>query len=236
MCAGGRMNDLRADHLRGVAPSLTAAVRRARVEQAERSDVIDDLRSAERARLEALAEAIQPVLEQVPDDVDLFDTGIIPGDKPRLFIDMIAFVDMARDRRAYRFVQDARHGRVVLAESERIDTMVDAITAYIARRLVERDKALASAELAEAVPQGAAAVASTAPGQTRVPASAPPARMQPRPQHKVRRRSWFAATFRFVLEFLGSVALVGLIWAMAFGLWNVYLRGLWAVHIGPPPF
>ena len=171
------MDDKRADHLRVAAPSLTAALRRARVEEAERSDVIDDLRGAELARLEALQEALAPVLAQVPDNVDLFDTGIVPGEKPRLFIDMIAFIDMGRDRRGYRFVQDTRHGRVTIAESERVDTMVDAVTGYIARRLVERDKAQAAATNASgSLVSGAAFL------QAHGPAGAAAAEKQAQPQ------------------------------------------------------
>ena len=231
------MNELRGDHVRAAAPSLTAAVRRARVEQAERSDVIDDLRGAELARLEALQEALQPVLAQVPDDVDVFDTGIVPGEKPRLFIDMIAFVDMGRDRRGYRFVQDTRHGRVTIAESERIDTMVDAVTGYIARRLVERDKAQAVTGVAGAgVVSGAAFLeAHKAAAAVEKPAQAP-LRPSPRARRQGRWKHWFVNGFRFLLEFLGSVTLVALVWAAAYGLWVGYLRALWAAHVGPPPF
>src|SRR5260370_13100627 len=57
---------------------------------------------------------------------------------------MIGFVEMALDRRTYRFLQDTRHGRVLIAEGERVDKLVAAITNYIGRRLVERELALAS--------------------------------------------------------------------------------------------
>ena len=77
-------------------------------------------------------------------ETDLFDAGLVKGANPRLFVDMIAFVDMGRDRRLYRFHQDTRHGRTNLAESERIEVIVEAVTAYVARRLVEREKALAA--------------------------------------------------------------------------------------------
>jgi hypothetical protein len=49
---------------------------------------------------------------------------------------------MGRDKRQYRFVQDTRYGRRVLAESYELPEMVDAITKYVARRLVERERAL----------------------------------------------------------------------------------------------
>jgi len=143
-------------------PPLKAAIRRARVEAAERSDVMAELRGAEMARLEMLQDALEPVLDEVPANVDFFDAGLVPSDHPRLFIDMIGFIEMGRDRRLYRFFQDTQHGRVVLAESEKIETMVKAVTDYIARRLVEREKALASdtmpahAALASAKPAAAA--------------------------------------------------------------------------------
>jgi hypothetical protein len=50
---------------------------------------------------------------------------------------------MGHDKRQYRFVQDTRYGRAVLAEAYDISAMVDAVTRYVARRLVERERALA---------------------------------------------------------------------------------------------
>jgi hypothetical protein len=82
-------------------------------------------------------------LAQTPQDCDLFDVAISPGERPRLFIDAIGFVEMGRDRRAYRFLQDTRHGRITIGETEKIDDMVEAVTAYMAHRLIEREKALA---------------------------------------------------------------------------------------------
>ncbi len=127
-------------------PSLAAALRSARTEAAERSQSVANLRGAEISRLDLLRETLEPVFAQLPEGVDMFDTGIVPGDHPRLFIDMIAFVDMGRDRRTYRFHLDTRNGRVLLAETEGVHAMAAKITDYIARRLVEREKALASLE------------------------------------------------------------------------------------------
>ncbi len=123
--------------------ALKAAVREARIEAAERSAVVVDLRDAEVARLALLEEALAPVFRDVPGTVDLFDTGISQGDVPRLWIDVIAHVAMGRDKRQYRFVQDTRYGRTVLAESYEVPDMVQAVTQYVARRLVERERALA---------------------------------------------------------------------------------------------
>jgi hypothetical protein len=125
------------------APSpLKDAVREARIEAAERSAVIVDLRDAEVARLELLNEALDPLFKELPDNVDLFDRGISKGEVPRLWIDVIAHVEMGRDKRQYRFVQDTRYGRAVLAESYDVPDMVHTITRYVARRMVERERAL----------------------------------------------------------------------------------------------
>ncbi len=95
---------------------LKDAVREARIEAAERSAVVVDLRDAELARLELLNEALDPLFKDIPDDVELFDRGVSKGDVPRLWVDVIAHVEMGRDKRQYRFVQDTRYGRAVLAE------------------------------------------------------------------------------------------------------------------------
>ena len=124
------------------APRLRDALRQARIEIAERTGVIVDMRNAEIARLELLNEALDPVFAEIPPEVELFDRGLVSGDPPRLWIDMIAHVAMGRDKRVYRFLQDTRYGRRVLAESGEIADLVDAVTKYVARRLVERERVL----------------------------------------------------------------------------------------------
>ena len=109
------------------APRLKDAMRQARIDLAERTAVIVDMRNAEVARLELLNDALHPVFAEIPSNVELFDRGVTPGDPPRLWIDMIAHVVMGRDKRTYRFLQDTRYGRRVLAESGDIGEMTDAI-------------------------------------------------------------------------------------------------------------
>ncbi len=94
------------------------------------------------ARLELLNEALEPLFKEIPQGVELFDRGVSRGDIPRLWIDVIAHIEMGRDKRQYRFVQDTRYGRAVLAESYEVPHMVQAVTRYVARRLVERERAL----------------------------------------------------------------------------------------------
>src|ERR1700752_3461087 len=134
---------------------LRDALRQARIEAADRTGVVVDLRDAEVARLEILNEALDPLFAQIPDSVDMFDRGISQGETPRLWVDVVAHVLMGRDKRSYRFVQDTRFGRIVIAESHDVPVIVDAVTDYVARRMVEREHALAAP--AAAVPVAAVA-------------------------------------------------------------------------------
>src|SRR5664279_3905331 len=128
---------------------LRDALRQARIEAADRTGVVVDLRDAEVARLEILNEALDPLFAQIPQQVDLFDRGISQGDTPRLWIDVVTHVVMGRDKRIYRFVQDTRFGRIVIAESHEAAAIVNAVTDYVARRMIEREHALVATPMAE---------------------------------------------------------------------------------------
>src|SRR5262245_31775210 len=121
---------------------LRDALRKARIEAADRTGVVVDLRDAEVARIEILNDALDTLFAEIPSGVDLFDRGISQGDTPRLWIDAVAHIAMGRDKRAYRFVQDTRFGRIVIAQSHDVGTIVDAVTDYIARRMIEREHAM----------------------------------------------------------------------------------------------
>ncbi len=132
---------------------LRDAVRSARIEAAERSAVIVELRDAEAARLGILNDALDQVFAEIPaEHLDLFDRGIGMGTQPRLWIDMIAYVAMGRDKRTYRFLQDTAHGRRVLAELLEVQPIAKAITIYVARRLVAREQLLAGTAPSPVVP------------------------------------------------------------------------------------
>ncbi|QIB32816.1 hypothetical protein [Ancylobacter pratisalsi] len=193
-----------ADRTRGdtTGLSLRDAVRTARLEAAERSGVIVELRDASLARLSMLNELLDPIFAEVPDEhADLFDRGLMPGETPRLFVDMVAHIALGRDRRTYRLLQDTRAGRRVLAESSNPHDIADAVTRYIARRLVAREQAMAASSAPEEI--------------------AP----RPAPHHPVptapatSARSGRASAFLFGL-ILGAMALAG---ATALGV-NISLR------------
>jgi hypothetical protein len=122
---------------------LKEALRDVRIESAERTGIVLEMRDAEAARLEMLNDALDPVFAEIPAHVEIFDRGVSRGEVPRLWIDVTASVLMGRDKRTYRFVQDTRYGRKVLSESPDIRDTAKAITRYVAARLIERERALA---------------------------------------------------------------------------------------------
>lgn len=135
------------DNVPSAAPDsrLKEAIHRAREAQAERTDVQSDMRGAEIARLEVLFGNLGDSLTVVPADNDMFEIVLSKGSRPRLWIDMLAFVVMGRDRRTYRFMRDTREGRQVLFESTDPETVSSRIHDYAAHRIIEREKALEAA-------------------------------------------------------------------------------------------
>jgi len=235
------------ENLAAAPPDLAAAIRKARLENAERAEAIADLREIETARLSELEAALRPIVEQAPPEVDLFDLALTPGDHPRLFLDMIAFIDMAHDKRTYRFYQDTRSGRVLIAESAKVEPIVAAATNYVARRLVERERALSSDWRAEQ------AQTDGAEGPKAWPIASGPAReprlalaraheavrlASPEPEAKQRRRflSILGRAFSVLLMLIGAVTLAFFLGVAAYFAWTLWARDLWAHWIGPAPF
>jgi hypothetical protein len=121
-------------------PKLADAVRGAQIAAADRGDVVVDMKEADLARIEMLAQDLKPVFDEVPADDLQWDFAISKGQQPRLWIDSTSHVMMGRDRRTYRFVRDTRLGRIVVEESTDVRPISDAVTNYIAERIVERQR------------------------------------------------------------------------------------------------
>ncbi|PTW54986.1 hypothetical protein C8N35_11326 [Breoghania corrubedonensis] len=124
--------------------SLREAMRKVRLAEAERTDVIIELQETERARLEILCEELEGVSKEIPDGDEQFMLQVVPGNPPRMWIDVTSHVVIARDRRTYRFVKDTRLGRTVLLETDSAHAMADCITEYVAERMIDRERALES--------------------------------------------------------------------------------------------
>src|SRR5258705_8285806 len=95
---GNEARDMRPTRLRD-------ALRQARIEAADRTGVVVELRDAEAARLEIMNEALDPLFADVPERDDLFDRGVSQGETPRLWLDVVAHIAIGRDKRNYRFGQ-----------------------------------------------------------------------------------------------------------------------------------
>ncbi len=175
---------------------LDAVMREVKNAIADRDDVVVELREASRTRLELLAQELAPFFEEVPADIDLFDFTISSGLKPRLWIDAISHVALARDFRTYRFVKDTRIGRVVLAESTATGPVAEQVRRYIAERMIERERVM-NGDFKAATADGGRSVAE--------------------PETIVRRGGWPA--FLSGLGLVAAGALVGLI-ATALTLWD----------------
>ena len=122
--------------------SLSDALRKVRLGETERTDVVIELREAERARLDMLADELRGVFSEIPAENDQFIFQVVPGNQPRLWIDMTSFAVLGRDRRTYRFLKDTRLGRTVILETPTLDDMADCITNYVAERIIERERAI----------------------------------------------------------------------------------------------
>lgn len=125
---------------RGKPGLLSEMMREVRIAAADKSDVVIDMKEADRARLDLLAQELKPVIDDIPADNDLFDFAVSSGLQPRFWIDAVSHVQMGRDRRTYRFVRDTRLGRVVMAESTDMRAVAEQVTRYIAERLIERQR------------------------------------------------------------------------------------------------
>jgi hypothetical protein len=220
-----------------VQPDLGASIRQARVENAERADAIAEVRELEVARLKVLESALEPVVDQAPQGVDLFDLVLTQSEHPRLFVDMIAFIDLAHDKRTYRFFQDTRNGRVLMAESQLLDTIVAAVADYVARRLVERERAVT---VDSRVAEGPRPQPAEANGPATWPIAKPRARALHFPAAAAPRRRGVARrlgdALSLFLMLLGSITLALLLGIGVYWAWVTRLRDLWIHWIGAPPF
>jgi hypothetical protein len=127
-------------HMAAIA--LAEAMNKARLDQTTMDKSRAETRLTSAQRLETLKAKLQPLYAAIPTDVEGFELGIVQADKQRLFLDMLAFVEATPD--GFRLIQQTRKGRNALGDSTSDAGMVELVTAYIARRLVQREQALST--------------------------------------------------------------------------------------------
>lgn len=122
--------------------SLKKAIADVKSRQADRDDVVVDMKEAEGARLQLLADELRPLMQEIDESDDRFEFALTKGEKPRLWIDMTSFVSMGHDKRSYRFIKDTRMGRIILAETGDMQKAADIVSEYVAEKVIERERIL----------------------------------------------------------------------------------------------
>jgi hypothetical protein len=120
------------------------ALRQARVKEAAHFEATADIRDAQTLRLQVLKDDLVPIAASRRESQDFFDLTLIPGDPPRLWLDLITSVVMAPDPRTYRLVEDSQAGRTTLFETKERAQMVERIRQQMAHRLIARARLMAA--------------------------------------------------------------------------------------------
>lgn len=130
---------------------LKDALRQARLAEAAHFEAALDLRDSKSIRLQLLKDELTPLVAASATAADLFDLALVPGDPPRLWIDLITFVIMEPDHRTYRLLQDRQSGREILFETASRPEMVEAVKQQMAHHMVARQRQVVATPSAQMV-------------------------------------------------------------------------------------
>jgi hypothetical protein len=120
--------------------SLRDAIRKARLEEAERLDQSADHRDGEIARLDLLKAELEAVFAELPDHDDRFNLVLVPSRPARLWIDLFTYAAIDDASGAYLFVRNSESGRRTLFSSSNVADVADRITRYMAQEIVRRER------------------------------------------------------------------------------------------------
>lgn len=123
---------------------LRQSIRQARLAEAAHFEAALELRDAKSIRLQLLKDDLAPAVASSPAATELFDLALVPGEPPKLWIDLISHVIMEPDHRTYRLVQDRQDSREILFESSDRNSMAEFIRRHMAHRLVARERQAAA--------------------------------------------------------------------------------------------
>ena len=119
---------------------LNGALRQARLAEAAHFEAVLDIRDAQTLRLQVLKDELAPVITANAEAASFIDLALVPGDPPRLWIDLVTAILMAPDPRTYRLVQDSPAGRQTLLETGERGEMVERVKQHVAHRMVARER------------------------------------------------------------------------------------------------
>jgi hypothetical protein len=119
---------------------LAGALREARQAEAAHFEAALELRDSKSLRLQLLKDDLLPLVESSPEAQELFGLALIPGEAPKLWIDLISFIVMEPDHRTYRFLQHRQDRREILFETADRELMAAAIRRHMAHLIVARER------------------------------------------------------------------------------------------------
>jgi hypothetical protein len=120
--------------------SLREAIRKARVDEAERLDRSADRRDGEIARLELLKAELEAVFAELPHQDDRFNLVLVPSRPARLWIDLFTYAAVDDASGAYLLVRNSENGRRTLFSATNVSDIADRITRYMAQEIVRRER------------------------------------------------------------------------------------------------
>ncbi len=118
--------------------ALAGALREARQAEAAHFEAALELREAKALRLQLLKDDLMPLVQASAEARELFDLVLLPGEEPKLWVDLISFVVMEPDHRSYRFLQHRQDRREILFETPDREVMAAALRRHMAHLLVAR--------------------------------------------------------------------------------------------------
>ena len=123
---------------------LAEALREARLAEAAHFEAALDLRDSKTLRLQILKDELLPTVQTSPEAQELFDLTLLPGDSPKLWVDLTSYVVMEPDHRTYRVLQDRQDSRDILFEGMDREQAAAAVRRHMAHRLVARERQAAA--------------------------------------------------------------------------------------------
>lgn len=119
---------------------LAEALREARLAEAAHFEAALDLRDSKTLRLQILKDELLPDIKASAEAREIFDLTLLPGDPPKLWVDLTSYVVMEPDHRTYRVLQDRQDNRDILFEGADREQAAAAIRRHMAHRLVARER------------------------------------------------------------------------------------------------
>ena len=121
---------------------LDEQIRLARLAHAKQLTAREHIHDASVLRLQVLKDELAPMFAQNAAARRVIDLALVPGDPPRLWIDMTSYVTMEPDPQTYRLQRDTFCRRKLLLETKKRSDVISGIMAHVASHLIEREKQL----------------------------------------------------------------------------------------------